>query len=92
MDPYKIITENGGPCLECIGRAMCINKRWGRLLFSCDAFSDYMIKSSGIKQFEPVTGIHYYYAPLNKHYTITKDMNGRVLVGKGDRRYGKRTM
>jgi hypothetical protein len=87
---YKSITENGGPCVNCVVRPICMKKLWGKVVITCGVFSKYMLKSSGILEAKKASEINYYYSPLNKHYTITKDMNGKIMFGKGDARYAKR--
>jgi hypothetical protein len=90
--PYEIITDNSPPCKECVALAMCINKNWGKIVIGCKLFSKHLVKTSNIMEYPNGVEIQYFCVPLNKNWQITKTVEGKIMFGKGDRRYGKRTL
>lgn len=87
----KVITDNDGPCINCICRPVCINKLWGRIITKCKPFADWAAKICMMDVAGPGTEVYYIYTPLNKQFTITKHRDGKVFFGKG-RYYEGRTL
>lgn len=78
------ITENEGPCVNCICRPICSKKRWGKIIIDCRLFSDWAIKICNMDDCKKGIEVYYDYTPLNKQFNITKSsVDGKVYFGKG---------
>jgi hypothetical protein len=73
------------PCVECIGRVMCINKRWQDIVDACDLLCQYLCDSASLKEsVTPPFASMVRVKSLDKTFSVTISRNENDLFAIGE--------
>ena len=72
------------PCIDCIGRAMCINKNWMKILDGCEDIVDYISETTqGSNRLEEVYGEMAEIKSIGQIFTVHIGTKANILlIGK----------
>ena len=89
-DEFKLVTTDEEiphikePCIDCIGRAMCIHKTWMEILDRCDIIEKYIgTKANKQENLYDITGVMVDIRSIDKTYAVHATRGKNILlIGK----------